>query len=609
MQIKIFRKLFIENYNTVVNELRSSTLASKTKSSKTGAKATPEIPAGKKIASSAIGMRQNKTFFDDLATVIGTDGEFLHASEARQKLMAGEIKDGKVPVFVNDDSATARLYISMDYRDEIKDKLDNSNRYDVELYGNDLKVTSKKTGDYTIIHCGKNKIGVKTGKGNSGKAAISKYLIPRTAAQESMIAGILQLLADIKSHKTRLEQMEIPESVVAFLGEKKTAKLNDFAKWLLASNPIEKTGICAYVDFEVPDDDIENFQVELADFLFNGSDNWYKSFNALYNSNILDEISNVFTDAIQDWKSALFLHFWRFQDGINDGKSLRNTVVDDYLNKARCGSQKDTIDKADIFLVFDFNEAKKIIEDLMEKTKDRNDYFSKMTNYINAKKFIGISLKKISGEVTLAAVNFKTETNAVGDNINPEKKVCLKYAGENDLKNTFAISENSKDPVKKNFAKVKVPKMEGKVTYVIEIPFHRGHWHDLHVSEHTKLQISIRSNSSRLGAVTVEAKFTNAAANLGKMVTGLKKKLQYDPVAELNAKLQKLKQKNKNALPKQYISAAYEKVARDILERFTKNELGFYEILANGIGYPIEKINKKGKREYIVDSAPYIKIY
>lgn len=604
MQIKIFKKIFIENYNTVVNELRSGILTSKTKSGKPA----PKVQTGKKIASSITGMRQNKTFFDDLAAVIGTDGEFLQASDARLKLAAGEIKDGKVPVFVNDDSTSARLYISMDYRKEIIKKLDNNDKYDVELYGNDLKVTSKETGDYTIIHCGKNKIEVKTGKGNSGKAAISKYLIPRTAAQESMIAGILQLLADIRSHKTKLEQMEIPESVVAFLGEKKTAKLNDFAKWLLASNPIEKTGICAYVDFEVPDDDVENFQVELADFLFNGSDNWYKSFNALYNSNILDEISNVFTDVIQEWKSALFLHFWRFQDGINGGKSLRNTVVDDYLNKARCGSQKDTIDKADIFLVFDFNKAKEIIENLMT-TERKEDYFSKMMNYINKKEFIGISLKKISGEVTLAAVNFKTETNAIGDNINPEKKVCLKYAGENDLKNTFAISENPKDPIKNNSAEVKVPKMEGKVTYVIEIPFHKGHWHDLHVSEHTKLQISIRSNSSRLGAVTVEAKFTNAAANLGKMVTGLKKKLQYDPVAELNAKLQKLKQKNKNALPKQYISAAYEKVARDILERFTENELGFYEILANGIGYPIEKINKKGKREYIVDSAPYIKIY
>lgn len=573
-----FEQLFVENYNAAIDELNSTIFemspAGKDENSK------------KVISSTAVGMQKNKEFFDELANVIGIDGKFPLASEARQMLANGKIKDGKVRVFINDDNSTNRLYISRVYKDEITKTLEDAG-YEVEPSGNDVKITSS-TGDSTVVHCGGIVLKAKSGADAGAKAAISKYLIPRTAAQESMIAAILQVLAE---GGVRLTDEEIPEHVASFLGEKVISKLTDFGKWLLVSDPVAKTGICEYVNFQVPEDDVENFQIELADFLFNGSDSWYKSFDKLYTSNILSEISDVFTNSISrgEWRRALFLHFWRFYEG----KDLRQSLVNDYLNNARCGSQKDTIDKADIFLAFNMNAANKIIKDLMS-TKTKEEYFQKMTSYINAKKFIGISLKKISGDVTLAAVNFKTETNAVGDNINPEKKVFLRFISQGNPNNTLSVSE----------AVIKESDTSEKVTYVIEIPFNEGHAKDLHVSDNTRLQIYVRSNKSTFGAITVEAKFTNASANLGKIVSAIKEYWKYDTTAELS---KKLKDAGPN-LSKQEVSSKYKEVAQEILEKFKNDELSLYKVLANGIGYPIE-IGKGKKRSYVIDSAPYIKIY
>lgn len=535
-------------------------------------------PENKKLPSTEKGIADNSDFFGKLAQVIGTEGKFLPAEAARQKLKDGY--DGIIPVFINPGSTTSKLYISKKYANEVKDRLDDAG-YETEIIGGSTLAIKDEEGYYTEIHVGSNEIKLEAGKEEGSGSAIEKYLMPRTPSQECMIAAILQA----KAENAVKDPGDVPECVKNFLGEKVIKKLSAFGRWLLSSNPVTHTGVCYYDSFRVPDDDVEGFQVELAHFLFNGTETWYKSFEKLYNSNILQEISSVFKNGVSNWKQALFLHFWRYFHG----QDLRDSWVDHYLNDGRCGAVKDNVDKADIFLCFNPRVAQKIVQDLLT-TKTRQEYFDKMTRYINDKSFIGISLKKIGSSVTLSAVNFKTYTNATGDNINPEKKVLLKFFKPGDKNNTLNIAG----------AKIMPSTSDANVTYTIEVPFNQKHAHDLHMPDNSCMLITVRSNGSSFGKITVEAKFKNADAQLGKLVEPLKTFFGYSPTDAL-------KNRAKPRMSPQEVSAAYRSIAEDIIGMFQQKEEAVYQMLAQGIGYPIQV--GKDPANVKIDSAPYIKIY
>jgi len=547
--------------------------------SKKPAKKAAPAAASNKLPSTEKSIAKNPDFFGELAKVIGTEGQFLTSAAARQKLKDGY--DGIIPVFINGEGGPqAKLYISKAYANEVKDRLDDAG-YETEIIGGAALAVKSADGTETEIHIGKNEIKLEVGKGAGSGSAVEKYLVPPTPTQESIIASILQA----KAENAVKDPGDVPECVKNFLGEKVIKKLSAFGRWLLSSNPVTHTGVCYYDSFRVPDDDVEGFQIELAHFLFNGTETWYKSFEKLYNSNILQEISSVFKNGVSNWKQALFLHFWRYFHG----QDLRNTWVDQYLNDGRCGVVKDNVDKADIFLCFNPKTAQRIVQDLMT-TKTRQEYFDKMTRYINEKSFIGISLKKIGSSVTLSAVNFKTYTNATGDNINPEKKVLLKFIKPGDKNNTLNIAG----------AKIMPATSDANVTYTIEVPFNPKHAHDLHMPDNSCMLITVRSNGSSFGKITVEAKFKNAAAQLGKLVEPLKEFFGYSPTDAL-------KSRAKPRMSPQEVAAAYRSIAEDIINMFQQNEVVVYQILAQGIGYPIQV--GKDPANVKIDSAPYIKIY
>lgn len=543
------------------------------------AKKAAPTSASNKLPSTEKSVEKNSDFFGELAKVIGTEGQFLTSGAARQKLKDGY--DGIIPVFINGEGTPqAKLYISKAYANEVKDKLDDAG-YETEIIGGAVLAVKSADGTETEIHIGKNEIKLEVGKGSGSGSAIEKYLVPATPTQESIIASILQA----KAENSVKDPGDVPECVKNFLGEKVVKKLSAFGRWLLSSNPVTHTGVCYYDSFRVPDDDVEGFQIELAHFLFNGTETWYKSFEKLYNSNILQEISSVFKNGVSNWKQALFLHFWRYFHG----QDLRDTWVDHYLNDGRCGVVKDNVDKADIFLCFNPKTAQKIVQDLLT-TKTRQEYFDKMTRYINDKSFIGISLKKIGSSVTLSAVNFKTYTNATGDNINPEKKVLLKFFKPGDKNNTLNIAG----------AKIMPSTSDENVTYTIEVPFNPKHAHDLHMPDNSCMLITVRSNGSSFGKITVEAKFKNAAAQLGKLVVPLKIFFNYSPTDAL-------KNRAKPRMSPQEVAAAYRSIAEDIIGMFQQKEEAVYQMLAQGIGYPIQV--GKDPSNVKIDSAPYIKIY
>jgi len=525
-----------------------------------------------KIANTTVGAGKNPEYFRILDKAIGINGKIPNEHEAQELLKNGvEL----IPAYWNESKgqiSIPKVFVDAVIKQLLKKKLD------CESANGSLRVIFND-GKYIDLHITGKKIELATGKGDV--SASKQFLVPETPAQESITASILQAKADkVKMGGT------IPECVVKFLGEKKVKGLNDFAKWILSSDPTKNTGLCKYIDFQVPDGMVEEFQTELANFMFGGNQPWFKSFNKLYESSILQEISSVFKNGVSNWTAAKFCHFWNRIGG----KTFRGSWIDSYLNEGRCGEpSKDTVDKSDIFLCFNLGEAQRVVTDLM-RTETREEYFTKMNTYINEKSFIGISLKKISGEVNLSAVNFKTATTAVGDNINDAKKICFKFIKPGDKGNTLNLQA----------AKIRPAADPNAVTYEIRVPFNVKHAHDVHMSDGTELIVAIRSNGSRFGAITVEGKFTGASAQLGKMVDPIKNRFNYSPSNALKSRIKPTDSKEK-------VARGYKSVADELLRLFTSDEETFYKILADGVGYPLQI--GKNKNNVIINSAPYIKIY
>lgn len=559
----------IKKFGTWLDENKFDNKFTLTEAKKTAPKA--ENP---KIANTVASASKNAEYFKKLDQAIGISGKIPNEHEALEILKKGEAEF--IPAYWNE--SKGQISIPNAHIDTALDQFLKAG-FDCESASGSLRVTFED-GKYIDLHVTGKDITLASGKGD-GTTAASQFLVPETPAQESMTAAILQA----KAENAKIDG-QLPRCVIEFLGEKKAKKLNAFARWLLSSNPALNTGLCKYIDFQVPEDKIEEFQVELANFMFSGNQPWFNSFNKLYESQILQEIASVFKNGVQNWKAAKFCHFWNKIGG----KTYRGSWVEDYLSVGRAGSpSKDTVDKSDIFLCFNLPVASRIAQDLL-KTKTKEEYIQKMNGYINEKSFIGISLKKISGQVNLSAVNFKTATTAVGDNINDDKKICFKFLKPGDKGNTFALVN----------ARLKPPEKATAVSCEIRVPFTNGHSHDVHMPDDAELIVAVRSNSSRFGSITVEGRFVRTQAQLGKMGDPLMKYFKYSPADELK----------KLVTPKdspEKICKAYIKVANDILHLFQSNEEAFYRILADGVGYPLQI--GKNKNNVIINSAPYIKIY
>lgn len=530
-------------------------------------------------------LEANAKYLNQIADAVGINGKIPTETEASEILMAGKADD--IPVFFKDTNGT--LNVTRSKVDSVASAL-TKNGMNCEVLKDELLIKFED-GQSTSIRFTSKSVSKKS---HGEETIVGKYFTSQnfvTAVQESVTAGILQLMAS----KHKIREVTLPDFIKNMIGgDKAEKKLSNFQKWLLASNPATDEGICRYIDCGVNPADAEQWQREWVSFLINGqsaSDRWITAFNNLYNSSILGEIASVFKNGVSNWSAARFMHFFtKTGDKTYHGSWLENYLVND-----RCGMQKDTVDKTDIILCFNETKAKQAVAELFAQD-DRQEYFRLMNQFINDKDFIGISLKKVGSSVNLSAVNFKTGSTAIGQNIADEKKICLKFEDVGSKNNTFDIKN----------AKIANPSLTDdkgkyKVSYIIQIKFNKGHGHDIHQGDDDILNINVRSGNSSHKSVVIEGAITNAKAQLGKMGTFVKDVLKYDATADYTRRV------DARSTPEE-VAAAYLAVAKNFLALIKANEEGFYRILAGGIAYPVQ-LGKAEDDNFIIESAPYIKIY
>lgn len=241
-----------------------------------------------------------------------------------------------------------------------------------------------------------------------------------TAIQESITAVILEL----KCNKTPIAVSDDA------LREAKTKEAAPIIKWLLASKPSENSGICKYINFPKMTDD--DFFIAMSSFI----KDWGSSIEKVYNADIRGLVNSIFKHGIAA-KTWHFGHFGR--------KDMTNIPeLKSYLANDRAGMQKDMVDKSDIVLFFNANEAKAIMRKAMT-AKTIEEHNAILNEAFINKKLLGISLKQIGGQFNLIGVNFnKALTNAANDEINADKIAAVVCNTKNTKENTFtpnSISE------------------------------------------------------------------------------------------------------------------------------------------------------------------------
>lgn len=519
------------------------------------------------IVNSRKALEKNRADYETLVKLFGYKGRIPTYQEANFDFAANHF----MGVFWQKLSEVDKLQVSSK-QIEYFEKTAKAKHINYEILNDGVKVFLDDQ-KFIIFRLTGNSVG-KTS--DTGEIISSNILVPETAYQESMTAAILQIMAE----KKKLKSPEISEELANFIGEKNLKKISPLFKWIITSDPVAQTGICSYVDFKT--DNALALQKELFTFLKGA---WIKSFEALYSSNVLDEIAKVFKNGVTNWKAARFIHFC----GMQNGKSLRNTVVRDYLSNGRCGEVKDVIDKSDIFLCFNMQKAIATINQLMS-ISDPNEYFATMNDAINNKDFIGISLKQIDGSVHISVANIKTATTATGSNISDEKKIQFKYEGKNNKKNTLNIAG-----AKINNTNLLDSAGKPKKTFEIVIPMYNGK--HIHMSNDTKIVLSVRSNSSKFGSITIEPQIQGLPAQMGKLVKIFDYNFNYNITKELADKLKIVKEPID-------VAKKYLECANEVLSLIQNDEETFYKIIAAGVGYPLQL-----EDELQIYSAPYIKIY
>jgi len=419
--------------------------------------------------------------------------------------------------------------------------------------------------------------GAKIALHQSAKSKSFKYLKNTTDFQEAVIGALMQM---------RVDNIPIPVPT-----DKKKAKYPVQA-WMESSDPVKKTGICKYIDYSVPAEDVEQFQTEINMILTSGNNGWRNCFEAIYKVDWKSEINKIFIHK-PTWFKPLFIH---------DNMRLPSTVkasASKFLGKQRCGVQKDVVDKTDILLVFNAADAVPLMDRCMAFTKDQipehNEFVNEM---INQGKMLGISMKQTGTSVMVAAVNFNIKTTAVGDNINDEYKVVVQIDPDDPNNCTFNCN-------KKNLV---IPQFKPDVkTYRIDVPFNRGHGKDLHAGDGDMLGIFIREAG---GTIQCNFGLKGAKAFFGKGNLALKEILPAEP-NYVPIDLTAIVKKNIDA-GKSVPEAVYEGVKRIASLIFT-HPWTFTKIFAKSAGYPLAIVgkDKKGKKKlnYEFMAAPYMKVF
>lgn len=419
--------------------------------------------------------------------------------------------------------------------------------------------------------------GAKIKLHQSSKAKSFKYLKNTTDFQEAVIAALMQM---------RVDHIQIP-----IPADKKKAKYPVQA-WMESSDPVKKTGICKYLDYTVPPEDVEQFQAEINMILTSNSNGWRNCFEAIYKQDWRQVIDSVFVKK-PTWFKPLFIH-----DNMRLPANIKSAAAK-FLGRQRCGVQKDTVDKTDVLLVFNSAEAADLMEQCMKFTKDQIEEHNKFVNeMVNQGRMIGLSLKQTGADVMVAAVNFNLKTTAVGDNINDKYKVVVQIDPSNPANCTFNCNKKALDVP---------PFKEGVKTYVIGVPFNKGHAKDLHAGDDDKLGIFIREAG---GTKQCNFGLVGAKAFFGKGNLALKETVPDEPgyvPIDLTAIINRAKANGEDTP-----HAVYRGVQR-IQSLIYTHQWTFTKIFAKSAGYPLAILgkDKKGRKhyDYEIVAAPYLKIF
>lgn len=528
--------------------------------------------ARKKFTASTKQCDANPGSFKELESILGPIPKEPDVYDlfTKNKWNGFYIKNNGEILFVS--PVSAKTNQDKEYAAVAQKTISKLNKDTCKLDGKGRLVITLSTGqECTIDFTGQ---GPKVAVSKNGEAVTSKYITNETEIQEAITACILNLKA-----KNIKVTGEISPRLASFIHDaKKIAKFTDFEKWMYSSSPLNNTGLCEYIDFgEVFDEQQEYaFQCELYSFLEGA---WAKSFSAMYNStSIMNELATIFKPKISNIGNTEFLHF----KNILDGHPLAKTPIGPYLRDGRAGySSKDTLDKTDIVwcLNGDVNETFKACNDLMN-VKDGKTYCQFVNDLVANNIMIGISLKQIGKELHFAAVNFKTFTTASTLNINPNKKVLVKYFGPGNKENTF------------DWENATVYQRSAKGC-ILRVPI----THSEHIHADVKyVEIRMGSNSSAPGSIMAEWGIPGFPARLGKFTKVLNEVLGFRLVTV------------RDMYVEQGLSwpDVYSKVADDLVEVIKSHPKELSKIFALGVGYPVQ-FSKNKQPE--LDSAPYIKIY
>jgi hypothetical protein len=482
-----------------------------------------------------------------------------YADDVKAALFAGK------KVYLGKESRTSDFITIDDFDEDLLKAAITSEDFEA-AYTSKRFITNTKKGIITQLFKGDFSGAIKTSK-DGVECETFGTGADITKLQEAITAVLLEMNCDgMTNASLKFNKEEVPAEFA-----KKNDKFN-ILKWMLTSDPEQGTGICAYVDFPIK----EKAKFTSAMLLFVKA--WGNSFVKIFNiSNVKQLINSIYKTPI----TANKWHFGHF--GRNDQQALKVTL-ESYLSGNRIGVQKDSIDKSDIVLYFNAPEANKIMRQALQ-AKTKEEHNSILTDAFMQKKLIGISLKKITGEISLVGVNISNAiTNANGPEIVNEKSVAVKYFSRNTKQNTFTSKSFTNEP-----------RLGAEKTGELRIAVNNKE--SIHLDKDIILAIRTKGTTN-LFAVLREV---NSQANFGNAKVAFAK-TEVDGLPSLGFNINEIQ----NAVRERPINEQI-KILFDEFRRIVRNPEGikkFSVAFADAAGYSI-----------IVDdvftqlAAPYIKIY
>lgn len=461
-----------------------------------------------------------------------------------------------------------------------------------KAYQNLMKVGKAKTlanKDYEFTFSDGNVINIHVSdlKQSATDGTSTKIYVGKGDAATEIQEAITALLLTMKVRGTALDTIKEDVPPLIKHGKQVADNRSDLYKWLLASDPIKETGVCKYIEFGVPKNDVQSFKIQFEEFL----KSWIYSFEAIWRADIKGLINSVFKKGIANWGQAQFGHYRLSKNCPKVTKSII-PVLEEYLGKKRLSFNKDNIDKSDIVLYFDAPRAEKIMTTVMH-AKDLDEH-NQLLNYafIN-QELMGISLKQVVSEATIAAANFdKAATTAVGPTINEKKQIFIEYHGRTKAdmkKNTFA--EVSQDDVIET---------EGKSSGIILKLANKDHIH----CESSEINLDIRTKGGSSIASEFREKGHPAFGNANIPMAKSEIKGEEGP----NINIPNLVKQIMDDGSAENIGELVTAVAQVVAQKFIDKPQTLAMLFAEAAGYPV-KIVKKSGTEIKILAAPYLKLY